>query len=180
MNDGELDSSVATVLVTIAPVNDAPVAADDAYDVDENCALTTTVVNGVLSNDADPEGAMLTAILITAPSHGALTLNPDGSFAYTPEANYDGTDTFTYQAYDGEKNSNVATVHITINPISAGNHVPVIVSTAFPMVPVPIGQPVTVSATLTDADVTDVHQATWELGDGRVTPGVVTEVGGSG
>ena len=49
-------------------------------------------------------------MLVTGPAHGTLTLNADGSFTYTPAANYNGTDSFTYKANDGTLDSNVATV----------------------------------------------------------------------
>ena len=56
---------------------------------------------GVLGNDADPDGDPLTAVLVSGPSHGTLTLNANGSFTYTPNANFNGTDSFTYRASDG-------------------------------------------------------------------------------
>ena len=69
----------------------------------------------MLANDSDPNpGATLTAILVSNPSHGTVTLNSDGSFTYTPTAGYAGTDSFTYEANNGQANSNVATV--TLNP----------------------------------------------------------------
>src|SRR5262249_22029364 len=55
------------------------------------------------------------------PGHGKLTLNADGSFTYTPDANFNGTDSFTYKASDGERDSGTATVSITVN---AANDVP--------------------------------------------------------
>jgi VCBS repeat-containing protein len=55
---------------------------------------------------------------VTGPSHGSLTLNADGSFTYTPDQDFNGTDTFIYQASDGTNPSNVATVTITVNPIN--------------------------------------------------------------
>jgi hypothetical protein len=56
----------------------------------------------------------LTAQLVTGPSHGAITLNPNGSFVYSPFAAYVGSDSFTYQANDGNMNGNIATVTISI------------------------------------------------------------------
>ena len=76
----------------------------------------------MLANDTDPEGKSLTAQLATGPSHGALTLNSDGSFTYTPVASYTGADSFTYVANDGEENSNTATAAITVQ--SATNNFP--------------------------------------------------------
>src|SRR5207248_488803 len=57
---------------------------------------------------------------VTAPTHGQLTLNPNGTFTYTPDSNFIGTDTFQYKANDGYLDSNVATVTITVsNPASS-------------------------------------------------------------
>jgi len=55
----------------------------------------------VLGNDTDADGDPLTAIVVSAPAHGALTLNANGGFSYTPAANYNGPDSFTYRANDG-------------------------------------------------------------------------------
>src|SRR5205807_1061036 len=60
----------------------------------------------------------LTAVLVTGPAHGTLTWNTDGSFTYTPAANFNGTDSFTYKATDGLADSNTATVTITVNPVN--------------------------------------------------------------
>ncbi len=76
---------------------------------------STTAPSGVLLNDSDPDGDPLTAVLVTGPAHGTLTLNADGSFTYTPSANFVGVDSFTYRASDGTLTSNVATVSITVN-----------------------------------------------------------------
>lgn len=115
-NDGEADSNVATVTITVNPVNDAPVAANDAYSTDEDTALNAAV--GVLHNDTDVDGDPLTATLVSNPAHGTLTLSAGGPFVYTPAGNFHGTDSFTYKANDGVANSNVATVTITVNPVN--------------------------------------------------------------
>ena len=81
-------------------MNDAPVAVNDSYTTDEDTPLTWPAP-GVLGNDTDVDGDPLTAVLVTGPTHGTLTLNADGSFTYTPAANYNGTDSFTYRANDG-------------------------------------------------------------------------------
>ena len=76
-------------------------------------------VGGVLGNDSDPNGDPLTAVLVSGPSNAAsFTLNADGTFTYTPTANFAGTDTFTYRANDGTSNSNLATVTLTVNPVN--------------------------------------------------------------
>jgi VCBS repeat-containing protein len=112
-SDGTLTSSPATVTITVSAVNDAPTAAADAYSTGEDTTLTIDAP-GVLANDQDPDDDSLHTVVGTAPTHGTLTLNTDGSFSYTPAANYNGTDTFTYRADDGTVASNQATVTITI------------------------------------------------------------------
>jgi VCBS repeat-containing protein len=114
-NDGIQDSNVATVTITIQPVNDAPVAVNDAYGVDQNNKLIVAAP-GVLTNDTDIDSASLTAALVSGPSHGSLTLKASGAFTYTPAYGFTGPDSFTYKASDGSLNSNVATVTITVVP----------------------------------------------------------------
>ena len=86
-----------------------------------NTALSAATISshfseayGVLTNDTDPESNPLTAVLVANPTNGSLTLNADGSFVYTPDPNFDGTDTFTYRANDGTQNGNIATVTIDV------------------------------------------------------------------
>ena len=98
------------------PANNAPTAVNDPYSTPEDTALVITTP-GALANDTD--GNPLTAIKVTDPSHGTVTLNANGSFTYTPAANYSGPDSFTYKANDGAASSNVATVSITVNPVTA-------------------------------------------------------------
>ena len=70
----------------------------------------------------------MTSILVSNPSHGTLTLNSNGSFLYTPAANYFGPDSFTYKANDGQANSGVATVSLTVTHV---NHAPVAANDAY-------------------------------------------------
>jgi VCBS repeat-containing protein len=112
-NDGHSDSNVATVSLTVSSVNDAPVAANDAYSVNQDTALTV-VAPGVLGNDTDVENDPLSAHLVTSVAHGTLVLNADGSFQYTPSTGYTGSDSFVYKANDGSADSNLATVTITV------------------------------------------------------------------
>ncbi len=94
-----------------------PVANDDAYSTDEDAPLTVDPA-GVLDNDVDEDGDPLTAILVTGPEHGTLTFADDGSFTYTPNADWYGTDTFTYLADDGQFDSNEATVTIEVTAVN--------------------------------------------------------------
>jgi VCBS repeat-containing protein len=116
-NDGSLDSNVATVSITVTPVNDAPLAADDEYSTNEDVPFGIGAP-GVLADDTDVEGSPLSAALVAGPAHGTLTLNANGSFGYAPAANFNGVDTFTYRASDGSLSSNVATVTITVLPVN--------------------------------------------------------------
>jgi VCBS repeat-containing protein len=116
-SDGMDTSNLATVSITITPVNDAPVAVNDSYSTAEN---TTLEVNapGVLGNDTDVDGDTLTAVWAEDPTHGDLTLNANGSFTYTPDTGYSGTDSFNYKAYDGTTQSAPATVTINVSEVN--------------------------------------------------------------
>ncbi|MDO8363666.1 MAG: Ig-like domain-containing protein [Actinomycetota bacterium] len=119
-NDGTDDSNTATVNITVGAANDAPVAVDDAYNATEDTPLVVNAANGVLDNDTDVDLDSLTANTpqVTGPSHGTLALNADGSFTYTPAANYHGPDAFTYTADDGTADSNTATANITVASVN--------------------------------------------------------------
>jgi VCBS repeat-containing protein len=91
-----------------------PVANNDSYSVNEDNTLNVAAP-GVLSNDT---GTANTAVKVSDPAHGTVTLNANGSFTYTPAADYNGPDSFTYKANNGgTSNSNTATVNITVNAV---------------------------------------------------------------
>ncbi len=94
--------------------NQPPVVASDSYAVEQDAVLGVPAVTGVLANDADPEGLALTAELVSGPSHGTLDLLADGSFTYTPDAGFQGTDSFTYAASDGTLESDPAAAKIAV------------------------------------------------------------------
>ena len=98
--------------------NTAPVAAADAYSVDEDDVLNVVVAEGVLSNDTDVDGDALSAVLVSDVVNGSLTLNADGSFSYTPAANFDGSDSFTYKPNNGTVDGNTVTVSITVDSVN--------------------------------------------------------------
>src|SRR6266850_2266164 len=127
-NDGTADSNVATVTLTVTAVNDAPTATADGYSVNEDGVLIVAAV-GVLANDADIDGDPLTAVLVSGPANGSLTLNANGSFTYTPNASFNGTDSFTYQANDGSADSNVVTMTLTVTAV---NDAPVASADSYP------------------------------------------------
>jgi len=163
VNDGTADSNIATVTITVNAANDAPVAVNDSYTTDEDTGLTVAAP-GVLGNDTDVDADPLTAVKVDDPSHGSLTLNADGSFTYTPNADFNGSDTFTYKANDGTADSNVATVTITVNAV---NDVPTDISLSNAGVDEnqAVGTVVGTFST-TDQDTVDTHTYTLVAGAG--------------
>jgi VCBS repeat-containing protein len=115
-NDGSLDSNTATVSITVTPGIDVPVAVADFYSTTEDVPLFSIAAPGVLGNDLDADGDLLTTNLTVNVSHGSMSLSTDGSFVYVPAPNFHGTDSFTYRAYDGVAYSAEATVSITVTP----------------------------------------------------------------
>ena len=112
VNDGTEDSSEATVSITINPINDIPVASDIALSTSEDIPVSVTL------NGTDSDGDTLTYRMISGPANGTF----DGT-DYTPNINFNGTDSFTYVANDGTVDSSEATVTITVLPV---NDAPVI------------------------------------------------------
>ncbi len=99
---------------------DAPTARNDTYVTPLSTTLSVAGP-GVLGNDTDPNGKPLTAAALSSPERGALALNGDGSFIYTPDGAGPARETFTYQANNGEQPSNVARVEIRVGQT---NHAP--------------------------------------------------------
>src|SRR5207248_11764908 len=117
VSDGTAESNVATVSLTVNPVNDFPTANNDSYVVAEDNVLTVAAP-GVLANDSDVDGDSLTATQVTSPAHGSLAFHADGSFTYTPQPNYNGSDSFQYAAFDGTAFSFIRTVTITVTSVN--------------------------------------------------------------
>jgi hypothetical protein len=137
--------------------NTLPVALNDAYATTANASLSIGAP-GILGNDTDNDGDDLDAVLSTAPSNGNLALNTDGSFTYTPNANFYGTDSFIYLANDGTGSSNqtVVTITIKVPPASyAGN---------------------TNQAEITRINAAEIVRNVWELGSQREIIDVVVDV----
>ena len=124
-------SVTLTLIDTNQPDNGVPVADDDSYTTSFGAELTINAANGVLDGDTDVDGDSLTAALIDEPTNGSLTLNDDGSFSYTPDAGFSGTDSFTYSANDGQADSNPATVEITVQEEEIVNTAPVAESDSY-------------------------------------------------
>ncbi|AOY81600.1 Ig-like domain-containing protein [Moorena producens JHB] len=109
----------ATLNLNVTPVNDPPDAVDDTVITDEEVAVTIDV----LENDTDPEGDLLSLVVVSAPSNGTAVVNNNGTLdninddfiTYTPDPGFSGNDSFIYQVYDGTDGLDTATVDITVN-----------------------------------------------------------------
>jgi VCBS repeat-containing protein len=113
LQQSDLLSDGSDPLTVTLTSNQPPVATNDSYTTGQNTPLTVNAAQGLLANDSDPDGdQLIVAGNNTSPAHGTLALAENGSFVYTPNAGFNGTDTFTYQASDGQLRSNVATVTI--------------------------------------------------------------------
>ena len=122
-SDGIAHSNVVTVILA---VSDTPPTAVDrsCNSFSENGILNTEAAQGLLNGLSSSNGNPLIPLIASRGQHGSLNVNPDGSFTYTPNAGYDGSDSFEYMTYDGSRLSNTATVSITVNqidiPVAAG------------------------------------------------------------
>ncbi len=114
ISDGQGGSDSANVNITVNPVNDAPVAVNDAFIGNED----TLVTGNVLSNDTDADGDTLSVIAGTyATANGSIVLSANGAFTYTPASGFFGVDSFDYTVQDGQGGSDTATVNLTINEV---------------------------------------------------------------
>jgi Ca2+-binding RTX toxin-like protein len=120
---------VLTHAVDEAESNHSPVGEADAYATSEDTRLTVAGI-GVLGNDTDPDDGALTAILGTAPIHGTVALDADGSFTYTPAPNFHGADRFTYRARN-EHGAESAVVRVSLTVRSVDDAPTIAISPAF-------------------------------------------------
>ena len=151
VSDGTF-SDEQSLAVAVTNRNDAPTAADDVYSTNEDVPLAITAA-GVLANDSDPDSDSLSAVLVSDVAHGVLSLNDNGSFVFTPNSNFSGTDSFSYRVTDGSLVSNVATVTIGVNPI---NDAPVVSVSTTRLNYSEQGAPIAVGGGLTISD-SDSH-----------------------
>ncbi|MCB0174665.1 MAG: tandem-95 repeat protein [Anaerolineae bacterium] len=113
-NDGTADSNTATVTITVAPTNDAPVADNQNVSTAEDTPVTVTLT----ANDANSDP--LSFNIIASPTNGVLSGSAP-NLTYTPNAGFSGSDSFTFKANDGTADSNIATVSITVNAEAQNN-----------------------------------------------------------
>ena len=98
ITDADGDISTATATINVAPVNDVPVAADDTLSAVEDTPLTGTPA------ERHPVGRRWQRLAVaTGPSNGTVTVGADGSFSFTPNANYNGPDSFDYTITDADR-----------------------------------------------------------------------------
>ncbi|MFT5050663.1 MAG: hypothetical protein ACI8QZ_002065 [Chlamydiales bacterium] len=117
---GMLTSSPVVIALTVRPsANIPPRAVDDIYVVQGDGNVMVDAVAGVLANDLDPNGDVLTAQLSSDVANGVLALASDGSFMYTPDLGFVGFDSFDYRASDGSATSNLATATLTVTGVPA-------------------------------------------------------------
>jgi methionine-rich copper-binding protein CopC len=109
-----LTSAEATVTINVGAVNDAPTADSQSVSTNEDTAKAITLTG----SDIDTPAGSLTYIIVTGPSHGTVSPGAGPNRTYTPTANYNGPDSFTFKINDGTTDSNVATVSITVNPVN--------------------------------------------------------------
>ncbi|MFP3542070.1 Ig-like domain-containing protein [Rhizobium sp. SIMBA_035] len=131
MTDGTL-TDTATLSLTVTPVNDPPVASDDTATVAEDTTLTVPAASGLFVNDTDIDGGALSVTqfevagiifgpgtIATIPGVGNLTINADGSYVFTPVANYNGpVPPATYTVSDGNGGTDTAVLRITVTPVN--------------------------------------------------------------
>ncbi len=117
VSDGRGGSDTATITIEVAPGNHAPNASANYYSLDEDAQVTT---GNVLANDSDADGDVLTIIGFTQPEHGTLVYHDNGTFTYTPDENYYGSDQATYTVSDGQGGVDTAALHFQIAGIEDG------------------------------------------------------------
>ena len=110
VTDGQLTSAQATVQLRVLAVNDAPVASDATTTTDEDVAVTLTL------SATDVDGDALTYTIVSGPQNGTAVISGSG-LTYTPDLNYNGIDSLTFSASDGELTA-TAGVSLTINPVN--------------------------------------------------------------
>jgi large repetitive protein len=112
VSDGAGGTASSTFVWTVA--NPAPVAANDTVSTNEDTAIASI---NVLGNDNDPDGDALTITTASSPN-GSVTINPDGTLSYIPNANFNGTDIITYTISDGNGGFDTATVTVIVAPVN--------------------------------------------------------------
>ncbi|MDE0936799.1 MAG: DUF4347 domain-containing protein [Mariniblastus sp.] len=117
VDDGAGVGTGGVFVISISPVNDAPVARDDTLSINEGASVSANA-DELMGNDSDADSVTVVTRLVTAPVNGTVELNSDGSFVYTHDGSETLADHFTYQLDDGSLLSSIANVEIQINPVN--------------------------------------------------------------
>ena len=114
-NSGSI-SNIATVSLTVQPVNDAPIANSDTVQLDEDQSIQINV----LANDSDIDGQLdeTSVEILTNPLNGSTEVQANGVVIYTPSVNFNGSDQFSYQVNDDQGETGSANVVIQVNSIN--------------------------------------------------------------
>ncbi len=156
VSDGTTGSIPATVSITVTSVNDPPQANDDSATMQEDAPVATI---NVLANDNDQDNNRLIVRSATQGNNGSVTINTDNTLSYAPNANFCGTDTFTYIAGDGKGATDTATVNITINAVNDAPRI-----TSKPVTTTRVWASYTYQVKTKDSDLKD--KLTYSLTDG--------------
>jgi PKD repeat protein len=171
VNDGTVDSDTATVTVTVTEINDTPIAANDSATVAEDGSVSLDPRTNDSTGPANESSQSLTVSAVSQGTNGTVTFTATG-VTYTPNANFNGTDSFTYTVTDNgttnsvaDPESDTATVSVTVTPV---NDAPV--ATGLTVTPSVIdeSETTTASATFTDVDG-GTHTCTFAWGDGTTS-----------
>lgn len=106
----------AVVEIQVRAVNDSPSSWEDVYETEEDSPLIVSAASGLLENDEDIDGDLMTVQLVDSPSHGIVVVSDDGSFTYTPNADFHGVDEFTYRSTDSQLSSEPTRVTLIVTP----------------------------------------------------------------
>jgi hypothetical protein len=117
VSDAAGASAVGTATVNVQAVNDVPVAHSDAYSTSEDRSVVAPV-GALLANDTDADGDALVTVLAATAERGTVALGRDGSFVYTPESNWSGTDGFDYVVEDGNGGSAHGRVTVVVDLVN--------------------------------------------------------------
>lgn len=115
VNDKTADSNAATVSITVKAANDKPNAQDDKVSTREDSPIS---VIDVLTNDTDKDGDSLSVTAVTQGKNGSVAVNTDNTLSYTPKANFNGNDSFTYTVCDGKGGTDKATVNVRVKEVN--------------------------------------------------------------
>jgi hypothetical protein len=125
--DGSQYSLTTVVAIDVQPINDAPIAREDRFELNEDSSLVLTDQQ-LLANDTDVDSSQLVLELVEGPAFGTLRRTLQGALVYTPNANFHGSDRFGYRVADGHAVSEIVAVHLTVNPV---NDAPIVVDESY-------------------------------------------------